>query len=383
MYLIRLENKRFQGWIMTAAKTELLFTSFAPKTLDPAVSVGNKYPRLLDALNLAETVKNRKVAVKMHLGGGGGFSTIHPFFVRKLIAAIKKAGAGEVFVCDLYGDTVGAIDRGYTEEVFDCPIRSVCGEKDDKFRTFDVNPPFRTMNKIELSEEILSSDVLIDFSHVKGHGVCGFGGASKNLSMGAVTGTMRRILHNLEGGLIWDENKCTHCRLCEKNCPNHAIEFKDGKLDVFYHNCKFCQHCCLICPSKALTMTAGGYRDFQKGMAMTSAKLLEHFKNRAIFINLLMDVTIFCDCWGMTTPRLIPDIGILAGREITAMEQATLDLVNRAALIPDALPKDWPLDPDASKHLFERIHGKDPYAIVEFLSELGCGSREYTICEIE
>ncbi|MPN19562.1 Asparagine--tRNA ligase [bioreactor metagenome] len=159
---------------------------------------------------------------------------------------------------------------------------------------------------------------------------------------------------------------------------------KDGKLDVFYHDCKFCQHCVLICPEQALTMTAGGYLDFQKGMAMTSAKLLEQFPpGRRLFINMLMDTTIFCDCWGMTTPRLIPDIGILAGDDIAAIEQATLDLINREELIPKSLPDGWDLSEDRSLHLFERIHHKDPYAVVCYLEELGCGTTAYTLDEVE
>ena len=364
--------------------TPLLFASFAPKTLEPNLSIGNKFIRLLEKLYLASTVSGRRVAIKMHLGGGGGFSTIHPFFVRKLVKAVKDAGAADVFVTDLYRDTVGAIDRGYTEEVFGCPIVPVCNEKDDNFRTFPVEPPFLTMDRIELGTPILEADVLLDFSHVKGHGVCGFGGASKNLSMGAVTDKMRQILHSLEGGLVWDEEKCIHCNACVENCPNHAMKFEEDKLKVFYHNCKFCQHCALICPVKAVHMTAGGYLDFQRGMAMTSAKLLENFPgDRKLFINMLMDTTIFCDCWGMTTPRLIPDIGILAGRDIVAIEQATLDLIDSVPLIPGALPENWDLDPDESKHLFDRIHHKDPYAVVKYLAELGCGSREYVLDEVE
>lgn len=363
----------------------LFFAAFAPKKLDPAESIGNKFSRLLERLNLASIVDGKTVAVKMHLGGGGGFSTIHPFFVRKLILAIRKAGAKDVFVTDLKRDVEGAIDRGYTEEVLGCRILPVCGEDESDFQSFPVEPPFHGMDRIELSGPILKADVLLDFSHVKGHGVCRFGGASKNLSMGAVTDWMRRALHSLEGGLIWEDGKCTRCGSCIANCPNHAMKFDDeNKLDVFYHNCKFCQHCVLICPEQALTMTAGGYLDFQKGMAMTSAELLKHFPaGRRLFINMLMDTTIFCDCWGMTTPRLIPDIGILAGDDIVAIEQATLDLVNREELIPNSLPDGWELSSDRSLHLFERIHGKDPYAVVRYLEELGCGSVKYTLEEVE
>lgn len=364
--------------------SELLFASFKPKKLDPALSIGNKFSRLLDTLDLAKTVKGKKVAVKMHVGGGGGFSTIHPFFVRKLICAIRAAGASEVFVTDLRRDTVNAIERGYTEEVITCPIVPVCGEDEKHFKTFVLDEPLKTMDKIELSGAILDADILIDFSHVKAHGVCGFGGASKNLSMGAVTDWQRGAIHALEGGLLWNQHACIHCDKCIKNCPNDAMSFKDGKLDIFYHNCKFCQHCALICPTHAITMTPGGYSDFQKGMAMTTAKLLENFSDeRAIFINMIMDTTIFCDCWGMTTPRLIPDVGILAGRDIVAIEQATLDLVGEQKLIEGSLPDGWDYLEDESKHIFERIHHKDPYAVVEFLAELKCGSRKYTLREIE
>ncbi len=363
--------------------TELLFARFAPETLEPSKSIGRKFERMLEELDLARSVKGLRVGIKMHLGGGGGFSTIHPYFVRKLVAALKKAGATGVFVTDLYRDTTGAIDRGYTEEVFDCPIIPVCGADDSEFVSFPVDPPLKTMKEIQLSKPLLDADVLLDFSHVKAHGVCGFGGASKNLSMGAVTDFQRQQLHALEGGLEWDEDRCTHCEKCVEHCPNNAMKFEDGKLDVFYHNCKFCQHCVLICPVGALTMTEGGYLDFQRGMAMTSAKLLENFApDRRIFINMIMDVTIFCDCWGMTTPRLISDIGILAGRDIVAIEQATLELVNQESIIPGSLPKNWPLDPDKSKHLFERIHYKDPYAVVRYLEELGCGDPRYTLKEV-
>jgi uncharacterized Fe-S center protein len=363
----------------------LLFASYAPKTLEPVNSIGNKFVRLLNKLDLPSIVGGRTVAVKMHLGGGGGFSTIHPYFVRKLIAAVRSAGAKDVFVTDLRDDTVGAIDRGYTEEVLGCRIVTVCGDDDSDFKSFPVNPPFHRMSKIELSGAILRAEVLIDFSHIKGHGVCGFGGASKNLSMGAVTSFMRQTLHSLEGGLIWDKDKCTHCGSCITHCPNHAMQFNANKeLEVNYHNCKFCQHCALICPTKAIKMTPGGYLDFQKGMAMTSAKLLEHFPgNRKLFINMLMDTTIFCDCWGMTTPRLIPDIGILVGNDIVAVEQATLDLIDREELIPKSLPPNWELSQDRSKHLFERIHGKDPYAVVRNLEALGCGTTAYELEEVE
>ena len=128
-------------------------------------------------------------------------------------------------------------------------------------------------------------------------------------------------------------------------------------------------------------MHGGAYADFQRGMALTTHEILKTFDpQNVIYINFLVDIAVFCDCWGMTTPRLVPDIGILAGRDIVAIEKASLDLVQERDLIPGALPEQLPLG--EGKHLFERIHGKDPYLVIDYLADLGRGSREYEIREI-
>ena len=94
--------------------------------------------------------------------------------------------------------------------------------------------------QMHVAEEIGKAEALIDFSHVKGHGSCGYGGAMKNLSMGCVDQATRGALHGLEGGLEWDQEKCTLCRTCEENCPNRVISFPGDSFKVFYHNCKLC-----------------------------------------------------------------------------------------------------------------------------------------------
>ncbi len=363
--------------------SDLLFARYRPKNLEPKNSIGAKWLRLLEGLDLGRTVAGKRCAVKMHLGGNVGFTTIHPLFVRRLVEALYKAGAAEVFVTDAAGAVREAAARGYTAEVCGCALVPVSGTADKYFYTRKLQPAYRSLKAVELAGEILDADVLIDFSHVKGHGDCGFGGASKNLSMGCVTGRTRTALHGLEGGLEWDRKKCTHCQVCIENCPTHAIRFAErGTFTVFYHNCRFCQHCVLICPEKAIRMVGGRYKDFQHGMALTTAKIVEHFgPERVLFINMLTNITLFCDCWGMTTPNLVPDIGILAGRDIVAIEQATLDLIREEDLIPGALPDGWKLR--AGKHLFEKLHSKDPYVIVDVLAKLGCGERKYTLAEID
>jgi uncharacterized Fe-S center protein len=363
--------------------TELLFARFAPINLDPRNSIGTKWDRLLAALDLGSTVSGSRTAIKMHLGGGSGFTTLHPFFVRRLVEAVKRAGAKEVFVTDSPGAVRSAADRGYTSETLGCPIVSTTGTADRYVYEKPVEPPLGTLERVDIAGEIVDAEALIDLSHVKAHGAAGFGGASKNLSMGAVDEKTRGRLHSLEGGLVWNREKCNQCRACVDNCASGAITLKpNGEWSVFYHHCRFCQHCVLICPEQAIEMKGGAYTEFQRGMALATREVLNTFDpQRVVFINFLTDITIFCDCWGMTTPRLVPDIGILAGRDIVAIEQATLDLIRVEDLIPGTLPSHVELG--SGKHLFERIHGKDPYAVVESLSELGMGSREYQLREIE
>jgi hypothetical protein len=117
-------------------------------------------------------------------------------------------------------------------------------------------------------------------------------------------------------------------------------------------------------------------------MAIAASKVLDTFaRENLLFINMLMNITPYCDCWGMTTPALVPDIGILAGSEIVAIEQASLDLVRTEDLIPGSLPPGCELGPTG--HLFERIHGKDPFVPVQYLEEMGWGSRRYALKEVE
>jgi uncharacterized Fe-S center protein len=362
--------------------SKLLFAKYAGKNLEPTNSIGAKWLRLLDAIDLEPTVKNKRTCIKMHLGGGMGFTTIHPFFTRKLVEKVRAAGAKEVFITDSPGAVRHAVERGYTPETVGCPLVPLSGTTDAYFATRPISPAFGDFKEVQIGGEILAAEALIDFSHVKGHGACGFGGASKNLSMGCVTQRSRGTLHALEGGLEWNEKACTRCKKCAENCPNEAISFEGDRFEVFYHNCKYCQHCVLICPAKALTMLGGKYRDFQRGMALTTHAVLKGYPaEHRLFINMLMNVTIFCDCWGMTTANLVPDIGILAGRDIVAIEQASLDMIRNEDLIPGSLPPGWELGKKG--HLFERVHGKDPHAVVEFLHELGLGNRKYALQEID
>jgi uncharacterized Fe-S center protein len=143
-------------------------------------------------------------------------------------------------------------------------------------------------------------------------------------------------------------------------------------------------HCVTACPVHALTMEhpLEKMQLFQQGMAAACQAVLAEFEPSSVYyLTALLNITPLCDCWGYSTPPLVPDVGILAGDDMVAIEQASLDLVDRMKLIEENVPEQlWPLG--ETGHLFERVHGMDPYEQVRQCAALGLGSTEYEIQDI-
>ena len=354
---------------------KILFASVEFDRLSPDATLPSRFKKMLNELDLPATVKGKKVAIKMHVGRGIGYSTIHPLFVRDLVTKVRESGASRVFITDQ--ETSGGAARGYTREYLGCPIVDMCGETGKYY--YEKTVDFKNFRNVDVGGHIADADVLIDLSHVKGHGACGYGGAVKNIAMGCVTDRTRGQIHSLEGGIEWDESKCIRCDECIVNCNHNANHFTaEGKYEMNYHHCTMCQHCYKVCPTGAITMDTNHYKDFQTGMALATQKCLEHFgAGNIIYINFLVQMTIMCDCWGFTTPSMVPDIGILAGRDIVAIEKASLDMIHTEDFIANSVPKGHIMGEHG--HLLERIHGKNPFIQLEELQKIGMGEMDYEL----
>ncbi len=358
--------------------SKVLFAPMAFTRYEKNQTLPAKFDRMLDKTGLDGVVKDKKVAIKMHVGSGLSYSTIAPIFIRILVTKIQGWG-GKCFITDHNVIDRKPDERGYTEKILGCPIVDVCGMTGNYM--YEKKLDYRTFTVMDVAGNIHDADVLIDFSHVKGHGTCGYGGACKNIAMGCVSQRTRRGIHGLEGGLIWDEEKCIHCDKCIDSCNHNANKFtEDGKYDVFYHNCTFCQHCVKVCPTNAITMSEEGeaFEAFQEGMALSTKTVLDTFEpGNTYFINVLTQITALCDCWGLTTPALVPDIGIMASDDIVAIERACLDAIKVEDLIPVGLPENFQMGTEG--HLFERIHHKDPFVQLNALERHGLGTQEYKL----
>lgn len=357
--------------------SEVLFSSVAYRSFNPKGTLPAKFKRLLEASNINNSVQDKNVAVKMHLGRGIGYTTISPLFVKILIDWLKSCGA-RPFITD---QTVeDAKSRGYSEDLFGVPILDVCGLFNKYVYPYDVN--LKSFKNVDIAGYIHDADYLINLSHVKGHGSCGYGGACKNIAMGCVTDRTRAQIHSLEGGISWDKSLCNHCKECLSACNHKANSFNGEEYEIFYHNCTFCQHCIKVCPSGALTLDKeNSYHDFQNGMALCTKTVLDRFAPEQIFhINFLTNITLLCDCWGLSTPSLVPDIGIMASHDIVSLEYACLDSIRLENLLKTGLPEGFELS--VGDHLLERIHRRNPYVQLEYLESRGLGEPNFSIKEI-
>ncbi len=358
--------------------SKVLFSSVKFDKYDADATLPAKFGRLIDKMGMQDVVKDKWTVIKMHVGRAIGYTTVPPLFVKILVDRLKSYGA-KVYISDQEVDNAKA--RGYSEDYFGVPIVPACGVAGKYYYEKEVS--FKTFTNVDIAGNIHDAEVMIDLSHVKGHGACGYGGACKNIAMGCVTDRTRQQIHGLEGGIEWDEAACTHCELCVNSCNHHANKFdENGKYTVFYHHCTLCQHCVKICPVSAMKMTADDYLDFQKGMALCTQEVLKAFKPGHVFyLNFLLNITALCDCWGLSTPSLVPDIGVMGSSDIVAIERASLDAIKFENLIPAGVPEGHELRSEG--HLFERLHGKNPFIQLDELEKHRLGTQDYVIEEVK
>jgi uncharacterized Fe-S center protein len=322
------------------------------------------------------------VAVKLHMGELGNIAYIRPIFVSKVVSLVKKAG-GNPFATDTTVIYPGgretaeeylatAASNGFVEDSIGAPI-VIADENGDAGVSVTIQNPIQDcqLREVKVASGIYRASSLLVLSHVKGHSLSGFGGAIKNLGMGCVTKESKRAQHRANCPL-WDESRCDSCGSCAEACPPQAITMSEGKPSRDLTLCTFCSTCRFECPSNAWVWPDGAKEKFQVELAHAAAAVFSRFSGKIGFINFVQDVTPDCDCCAPSGRPLVADVGILASYDPVAIDKASLDLIDKAPLIPgttSARPPD----------LLGRMHRTSSLIQLKVAEKLGMGSLGYEL----
>jgi uncharacterized Fe-S center protein len=347
-----------------------------------------KLDRILEKLRIRDRVKDQRVAIKMHLGGHVGYSTIHPVFVRRVVQAVKEGG-GRPFVTDTSGACASSAQRGYSEETLGCPIAPT-GGLDEKY-FYRHEREYKNIREWLVGGAIQDADFLVDLSHVKGHPSCGFGAAFKNLALGTMMGPTRGAIHDtVHFDQYWFPDKCPDAETRKKiidSCPHGALvqdKENEERIHMHYEPCNQCGRCLKVAPDGSLVIRKENFQAFQEASAIATGIVLSTFEpENRVFINIANQITPVCDCFGFTGMSILPDVGIFGSDDIVAADTATLDRIVEFEVSTEGLPLSMEAQPGAG-HPFQVIHGpyKDPYDVCRFGEKLGLGSSKYELVDV-
>ena len=254
------------------------------------------------------------VAVKVSTGEPGGHNFLSPELIKGLVQSVD----GTIVECNTaYGDKrssteshlQAAADHGFAD-IADVVIMDANG---------DVALPVengRHLASDYVGKALLDYDSVIDLAHFKGHGMAGFGGVIKNASIGIASSRGKCLIHS--GG---------------------ASE----------------------------TSISGPQDDFLESMGEAAKAVADHFGERIVYIDVMNNLSVDCDCASSPAEPDMEDIGILASLDPVALDQACVDLVYSA--------------PDGSS-LVERIESRNGLHTLDYAESIGLGSKAYELVSI-
>ena len=180
-------------------------------------------------------------------------------------------------------------------------------------------PGGKVIQKNYVGKNLVNYDSMVVLSHFKGHPMGGYGGALKQLSIGVASSYGKAYIHGAgEPEKIWT--------------ADHDL--------------------------------------FLRSMADAAGCIVDYFKGNIIYVNVMKNMSVDCDCCAVAEDPCIADIGILVSTDPIAIDQACIDLVYASE------------DPGRD-HLLKRIESRNGVLTIEAAAELGYGSRKYELVEVE
>ena len=327
------------------------------------------------------------VALKVHFGEAGCTTFIKPSFSKKLIDYVLSLG-GSPFLTDsntLYSGRRknGNDHRSLASEHGFGGLGAdiVIADGDNSESTVDERIGLTHFDSIKYGKAVFNADSLLVISHFKGHMLCSFGGAIKNVGMGLGSRAAKQMMHADVKPILQRKQDCEGCGICADVCPSDAVSI-EGDVPVFNENkCEGCAECIAACPKGALKIQWDGAPEkVMEKTAETCFAVLKSKANKAFYYNFVMDVTPDCDCMGPSGTPLIEDVGILASSDPIAIDAASLYLVTSAKTRKDSkIGKEGFEGADKFKLIRPSINGKHIFGYGEKIS---LGNRDFNLIEI-
>ncbi|MHB9094023.1 MAG: DUF362 domain-containing protein [Eubacteriales bacterium] len=342
---------------------------------------------LLDKSGLKDIFKpNDYVGIKINVGELGNVRYLRPVLVRSIVEKVTELGGIPVIM-----DTVGMVGntlRGPNDWFYTTSVNGYPGALLGK----DVIPadgytgaegellPIDgdELGGVEVARGVVEVAAMVVVSHVTGHPFFGLNGALFNKGVGCSAQKGKwRIFNPLKP--VVDTAKCNNCADCIALCPTQAITANNGAAKVDHNRCKGCNHYCLdFCSQRALTVEGESYPRFQKRVVEAATAVNVATMGKLFYLNFLLDVGKYPDYYTVSDQSITPDLGILASKDPVAIDQASLDLINKAPGLVYQKSRGYRmLAPDSPK--FEEIHGVDTSYPLQYAEDFGLGLRKYNL----
>ncbi len=351
-------------------------------------SLIDKLGSLFDRAGFGGLIKEDEfVALKVHFGEKKNTAFVSPIYIREIVRKVKEAG-GRPFLTDantLYvggrsnavDHTVTAIQNGFGYATVEAPIVIADGLNGKEYIEVDVG--LKHFKKVKIASAAYHADNLIAVSHFKGHEISGFGGALKNIGMGLGCRSAKQMMHADVHPKI-DAEKCVVCEKCTEWCSGKALKLVGERIELDNNACIGCGECVVTCPQQAIAISWDSpVEKVQERIAEHAFGAIKNKKGKCGFVNFLMNITPDCDCWPYSDAPFVADIGIAASVDPVALDTACADLVNKAQPIEGtALP-----DKGAGDKLKSLYSNVDWSVQLKYAEEIGLGSREYSLIDID
>lgn len=264
-----------------------------------------------------------RVAIKMHMGEPGNKHIIPAPFAKRVGECLERLGA-KPFIFD--SPVVYRSPRGDERRYLEAAAAHGFSKQELGFPVVVSNAGISVKGSLmtyRVCKDLLKTDGVLLLSHVKGHVACGMGGAVKNVGMGCMAKETKGAIH--EGGEPAYESGCTQCGTCVERCPTENITLDESGPRFGATWCPGCSNCVLVCPAKCIRPRVATFDEL-----LAEAAALGHgrFKKR-FSVNVLKNITKFCDCMSDPGPLIAPDIGFVCANDMVAADAASLETIAR------------------------------------------------------